>query len=367
MRKNGGMTIQRISPIEANRRNAQGIVLIDLRAEHERARGQPDSAVGIEKSLLEAAPTQYLPDPDTEVMLICQSGKRSDQTAYFLTERGYRKISSVAGGILRWIDDGLPLIKPTLSASHQDFLERYSRHLSLPEVGSAGQRRLAAARILLVGAGGLGSPIAFYLAAAGVGYLRLADDDIVDRSNLQRQILHVDADVGVSKVTSAARRIIALNPTTTVETVAERVCIDNVERLIQDVDVVIDAADNFQARYLLNDACVKLEKPLVYGAVQRFEGQVSVFNAGRQRGQAPCYRCLFPQAPPAQFAPDCTEAGVLGVVPGLIGLLQATEALKLLLAIGEPLCGRLLSYDALSMRLREVRLLPDPECPVCAK
>lgn len=247
-----------------------------------------------------------------------------------------------------------------------DFLERYSRHLRLPDVGLAGQRRLEASTVLLLGAGGLGSPAAFYLAAAGVGRLRLVDDDVVDRSNLQRQILHTEAGIGTPKVVSAAAALSALNPRTRVEPIRERASAENVERLLEGVDVVVDGADNFPARYLLNDACVHLRKPLVYGAVHRFEGQASVFDAGRLRGEAPCYRCLFPEPPPPEAAPNCAEAGVLGVLPGVIGLLQATEVVKLLLGLGEPLSGRLLHFDALSMRFRETRLLPDPDCPVCA-
>jgi len=253
-----------------------------------------------------------------------------------------------------------------LDADDADFLDRYSRHLLLPEIGMDGQRRLEAARVLLIGAGGLGSPVALYLAAAGVGHLRLVDDDVVDRSNLQRQVLHTDSGIGMPKVESARRTLSALNPRTRIETIAERASVTNVEALLEDVDVVVDGADNFAARYLLNDACIKLRKPLVYGAVQRFEGQVSVFDAGRQRGVAPCYRCLFPQPPAAEFAPNCAEAGVLGVVPGIIGLLQANEAIKLLLGIGKTLTGRLLHFDALGMRFREVRLRPDPDCAVCA-
>jgi molybdopterin/thiamine biosynthesis adenylyltransferase len=218
----------------------------------------------------------------------------------------------------------------------------------------------------MIGAGGLGSPAAFYLAAAGVGHLRIADDDVVERSNLQRQVLHIDADIGMPKVDSAETRLSALNPRIHVEAVAERVTSANVERLLEDVDVVLDGADNFPVRYLLNDACVKLGKPLVYGAVHRFEGQVSVFDAGRQRGVAPCYRCLFPEPPPPEAAPNCSEAGVLGVLPGVVGMLEATEVLKLLLHIGEPLAGRLLHFDALSMRFRETRLPPDPDCALCA-
>jgi molybdopterin/thiamine biosynthesis adenylyltransferase len=236
----------------------------------------------------------------------------------------------------------------------------------LPEIGEAGQRKLEAARVVMIGAGGLGSPAAFYLAAAGIGKLVITDDDIVDRSNLQRQILHTDDRIGTPKVESARTTLSALNPRTRIETIAERVGSGNVERILADADVVIDGADNFPARYLLNDACVKLAKPLVYGAVHRFEGQVSVFDAGRQRGVAPCYRCLFPEPPPAEAAPNCAEAGVLGVLPGVIGLLQATEVLKLILGIGTPLSGRLLQFDALAMRFRETRLRPDAECAICA-
>jgi molybdopterin/thiamine biosynthesis adenylyltransferase len=267
------------------------------------------------------------------------------------------------GGFGAWQAAGLPLAGAPADA---DFMERYSRHLRLPQVGLEGQRKLESARMLLVGAGGLGSPAAFYLAAAGVGVLKLVDDDVVDRSNLQRQILHTEAGIGMPKVESAAAALRALNPRTQVEAVRARVSAENVESLVADVDVVIDGSDNFPTRYLLNDACVQLGKPLVYGAVHRFEGQASVFDAGRRRGLSPCYRCLFPEPPTAVEAPNCAEAGVLGVLPGIIGLLQATEALKLALGIGESLAGRLLHFDALSMRFRETRLGPDPECPSCA-
>jgi molybdopterin/thiamine biosynthesis adenylyltransferase len=288
------------------------------------------------------------------------------EAAVFLSNLGYTNVASVHGGTTAWRGDGLPLVQPMQSDAERDFNERYSRHLLLPQVGVEGQKTLLASRVLVLGAGGLGAPASFYLAAAGVGHLRIADDDVVDRSNLQRQILHTEARIGEAKVVSAQIALSALNPRTRIEAVAERVVADNVERLLADVDVVIDGADNFPVRYLLNDACVKLGKPLVYGAVQRFEGQASVFDAGRHRGQAPCYRCLFPQPPAAEFAPSCAEAGVLGVLPGVIGLLQANEAIKLLLGIGEPLSGRLLHFDALAMRFREMRLRPDPDCAVCA-
>jgi molybdopterin/thiamine biosynthesis adenylyltransferase/rhodanese-related sulfurtransferase len=358
------MTIRALTPAEALQRLRNGAVLIDVRADHERALGMAGGARGIERTQLEAEPDTYLPDRNAEVLLICQGGQRSQLAAQALALQGYRNLASVEGGTSAWQAIGLPMVEPGLDA---DFSERYSRHLRLAEIGLDGQRRLEAACVLVVGAGGLGSPAAFYLAAAGVGTLRLVDDDVVDRSNLQRQILHTDARIGVAKVVSAAVALSALNPRTRIEPVAERITSGNVERVLDGIDVVIDGADNFPVRYLLNDACVKLGKPLVYGAVHRFEGQVSVFDAGRMRGEAPCYRCLFPEPPPPDAAPNCSEAGVLGVLPGVIGMLQATEAIKLILDIGEPLRGRLLQFDALAMRFRETRLAPDRDCVVCAQ
>jgi molybdopterin/thiamine biosynthesis adenylyltransferase/rhodanese-related sulfurtransferase len=357
------MDIRELSPSQAHARLLAGALLVDVREAHERALGMATGAAGVERARLEAAPEQYLPAIDSEVLLICQGGARSLAAAQALVQAGYRSVASVAGGTSAWAAAGLPMSRPDLDA---DFAERYSRHLRLPEVGLAGQQRLQAAQVLLVGAGGLGSPAGFYLAAAGVGRLRLVDDDVVDRSNLQRQILHADERIGMSKVASAAIALSALNPRTRIEPVHERITGDNVERMLEGVDVVVDGADNFPARYLLNDACVHLGKPLVYGAVHRFEGQLAVFDAGRQRGLAPCYRCLFPEPPPPEAAPNCSEAGVLGVLPGVVGLLQATEAIKLLLGIGQPLAGRLLHFDALAMGFRETRLVPDPDCAVCA-
>lgn len=357
------MNIERITPAEALGRLREGAVLVDVRESHERATGFAEGALGIARAELEADPQSALPDREAQVLLICQSGGRSLKAAEALVEAGYRRVASVEGGTTRWVAEGLPLTQPE---GDVDFYDRYSRHLRLPEVGEAGQRKLQAARIAMVGAGGLGSPAGFYLTAAGVGTLVLADDDVVDRSNLQRQILHTDARIGMPKVESARIALSALNPQVGIETFPERITAANVERLIAGADVVIDGADNFPVRYLLNDACVKLGKPLVYGAVHRFEGQVSVFDAGRKRGDAPCYRCLFPEPPPPEAAPNCAEAGVLGVLPGVIGLLQATEAIKLILGQGDPLTGRLLHFDALGMRFRETRLRADPHCPVCA-
>ena len=356
------MDVTELDPAEALQRQRDGALLVDVREAHERALGMADGARGIALGELVESPAALL-DANAEILLICQSGKRSMRAAQALLDAGFARVASVRGGTARWRDEGLPMREPELDA---DFAERYSRHLRLQDVGLEGQRKLEAARVLVVGAGGLGSPSAFYLAAAGVGTLRMVDDDVVDRSNLQRQILHADARIGMAKVESAAMALSALNPRTKIEAIAERIVSANVERILEGVDVVVDGGDNFPVRYLLNDACVKLGKPLVYGAVQRFEGQASVFDAGRHRGEAPCYRCLFPEPPPPDAAPNCAEAGVLGVLPGVIGLLQATEAVKLILGIGAPLTGRLLQFDALAMRFREIRLSPDPQCPVCA-
>jgi molybdopterin/thiamine biosynthesis adenylyltransferase/rhodanese-related sulfurtransferase len=356
--------IPELDPAAAHARQRAGALLVDVRAAHERALGMADGAVGAAREALEAEPEAFLPPAGTgtEVLLICQSGRRSMLAARALHARGYRNLASVAGGTSAWTAAGLPMAR---ADEDDDFLDRYSRHLRLPEVGLQGQQRLARTTMLLLGAGGLGSPAALYLAAAGVGTLRVVDDDLVERSNLQRQVLHAEARIGMPKVASATAALSALNPRTRIEAIAERLDSGNVERLLEGVDVVVDGADNFAVRYLLNDACVKLGKPLVYGAVHRFEGQVSVFDAGRARGLRPCYRCLFPEPPAAADAPNCSDAGVLGVLPGIVGLLQATEAIKLVLGIGEPLAGRLLHFDALAMRFRETRLAPDPHCALC--
>lgn len=358
------MSIEEITPREALRRQRAGAWLVDVREQHERDLGMAEGARGIALGELEGHIARTAQAGD-EVVLICQSGARSLQGARQLQALGYRRLASVVGGTSRWQAEGLPMAAP---AGHVDldFHDRYARHLRLPEIGVEGQRRLERAHVMMVGAGGLGSPAAYYLVAAGLGRLRIVDDDVVDRSNLQRQILHTDARIGQAKVASAAAALSALNPRARIEPVAERVTSGNVEALLEGVDVVIDGADNFPVRYLVNDACVRLGKPLVYGAVHRFEGQTSVFDTGGRRGEAPCYRCLFPEPPPPEAAPNCSEAGVLGVLPGVIGLLQATETLKLLLGIGEPLRGRLLHFDALAMRFRETRLAPDPDCPLCA-
>ena len=363
MRDNAGMTIPEISPGEALQRQRAGALLLDVRESFEHATGMASGAIPLPRGDIAQRIADVAPDRDADILTICAHGQRSLMAAQVLRQMGYTRVTSIAGGTARWIEEGLPVARP---GGDEDFYDRYSRHLRLPEVGEAGQRKLEAARVVVLGAGGLGSPAAFYLAAAGVGTLVIADDDVVERSNLQRQILHANDRIGQPKLQSAAHALHGLNPRVEIEGLPERVTSTNVELLLDGADVVLDGTDNFATRYLLNDACVKLGKPLVYGAVQRFQGQVSVFDAGRRRGGAPCYRCLFPQPPAPEDAPNCSEAGVLGVLPGVIGLLQATEAIKLILGIGEPLVGRVLMFDALAMRFHETRLAADPDCPVCA-
>jgi molybdopterin/thiamine biosynthesis adenylyltransferase/rhodanese-related sulfurtransferase len=353
--------IEQIDVHEALARQQRGARLVDVRERDEHALGFPRGAACVPRAQFEADPLATLAGHTGEVLLICGSGRRSQLAAEALAA-GHIVAANVIGGFAAWRAAGLPVD----GVADPDFSERYSRHLRLPQVGVDGQRKLEAARVLLVGAGGLGSPAAYYLAAAGVGRLRIVDDDVVDRSNLQRQILHTEAGIGSAKVESARQALRALNPRVHVEPVRARIVAANVMALLEGVDVVVDGADNFPTRYLLNDACVRAGKPLVYGAVHRFEGQASVFDAGRHPGESPCYRCLFPDPPTADEAPNCAEAGVLGVLPGVIGLLQATEAVKLILGLGTPLSGRLLQFDALAMRFHETRLRPDPDCPGCS-
>ncbi|HJR14757.1 MAG TPA: molybdopterin-synthase adenylyltransferase MoeB [Rhodanobacteraceae bacterium] len=362
-RDNARMKLHEISPREARQRQQSGALLLDVREPFEHAAGVPEGAIALPRGDIAQRIADVAPDRAAEILTICAHGQRSLMAAQTLQQMGYANVASIAGGTARWTEEGLPMAK---AGGDEDFYDRYSRHLRLPEVGEAGQRKLESARIVVLGAGGLGSPAAFYLAAAGIGTLVIADDDVVERSNLQRQILHTDDRIGMSKLDSAAHALQGLNPRVNVEGLLERVTSSNVEALLDGADVVLDGADNFPVRYLLNDACVKFGIPLVYAAVQRFQGQVSVFDAGRRRGTAPCYRCLFPQPPAPEEAPNCSEAGVLGVLPGVVGMLQATEAIKLILGIGEPLIGRVLMFDALAMRFHETRLAPDPECPVCA-
>jgi molybdopterin/thiamine biosynthesis adenylyltransferase/rhodanese-related sulfurtransferase len=349
-----------IEPTEALVRQRAGALLLDVREDDERAAGTAAGAVGLARGLIEERIGDIEPNRQREILAICASGRRSLLATQTLRELGYPHSVSVRGGFARWKGEGLPVEQGLLDA---DSAERYARHLVLPEIGVAGQRKLSQARVVLIGAGGLGAPASLYLAAAGVGTLTLIDDDRVERSNLQRQVVHSDARVGMAKTESARIALNALNPGVRIEAIAERVEAANVERLLRGHDVIIDGADNFPARYLLSAASLRLKIPLVYGAVHRFSGQVSVFDP--RRADSPCYRCLFPQPPSAAEAPNCSEAGVLGVMPGIVGLLQASETLKLLLGIGEPLVGRLLCHDALAGTFRELRLPRDPECPGC--
>ena len=352
--------IPEVTPAQALAAQAQGGLLIDVREDAERTSGTPANALGLSRGFLELRIEQAEADHDRPIALLCGSGQRSLLAAESLVRMGYRQVSSVAGGFGRWKTEGLPISQPTLDV---DAIQRYARQLRLAQIGEAGQATLGSAKVVLLGAGGLGSPAALYLAAAGVGQLTLIDDDVVERSNLHRQIIHADARVGMAKTESARIALQALNPRVRIVIHNERLQADNVERLLAGHDVLVDGADNFPARYLLTAASLRLKLPMVYGAVERFSGQVSVFDPRRE--DSPCYRCLFPEPPLAADIPNCSEAGVLGVLPGVVGLLQATEVLKLLLGIGEPLVGRLLNFDALDMRFREIRLARDPNCPGC--
>jgi len=355
-----------ISPAEAVDRIARGAALVDIRDSEEIAQGMPEGARHIPRGYLEMRIEETVPSLETPVLVLCASGARSLFAAGDLLDMGYREVHNIAGGFNRWKDDGLPFTVPRMLDAGSR--ERYARHLLMPEVGEEGQLKLLDSRVLLIGAGGLGSPCAFYLAAAGIGTLGIVDHDVVDRSNLQRQILHTDAAVGTPKVESARERLLALNPDIDVIGIRERLSSENVERLFADYDVIVDGSDNFPTRYLINDACVKLGRPNVHGAVYRFEGQVSVFHTPGARGgddRGPCYRCLFPEPPPPELAPSCAEAGVLGILPGVMGLLQAVETIKLLIGRGDPLIGRMIYYDALDARFTELKIPRDPDCPYC--
>jgi molybdopterin/thiamine biosynthesis adenylyltransferase/rhodanese-related sulfurtransferase len=337
-------------------------VLVDVREPDEWDEGHIPGAVHVPRGYLESRIEQVAPDRSRPVLVYCAGGARSAFAAKTLEELGYEHVTSLAGGYTDWKRNGFPTQLPqTLDAEKR---ARYSRHLLIPEVGVEGQLKLLSSRVLLIGAGGLGSPASLYLAAAGVGTLGIVDDDRVDASNLQRQIAHSTETLGEWKVDSAKRTLEALNPDVEVVTYRERLTSENVERILGDGwDVIVDGADNFPTRYLVNDASVWHDVPVVHGSIYRFEGQVTVFKPG----DGPCYRCLFPTPPPPELAPSCAEGGVLGVLPGIVGSLQANEAIKLLLGIGEPLVGRLLLFDALATEFNEVKLRKDASCPVCGE
>jgi molybdopterin/thiamine biosynthesis adenylyltransferase/rhodanese-related sulfurtransferase len=337
------------------------IVLLDIREPHEHAEVHLEGDILVPPvEVAELAADQRAPDTSRRLILYCRSGARSARAAHLLQEQfGYDNVANVEGGILAWQQAGLPVDEAEGMTAQQR--ERYSRHTMLPEVGVEGQVKLLNSKVLLIGAGGLGAPSALYLAAAGVGTLGLVDDDVVDESNLQRQIIHNTERVGEPKTESARKTIEALNPD--VEVVEHRVRLDasNVLEIIRDYDVIVDGADNFPTRYLLNDASVRLRKPVVSASILAFDGQISTFVPF----EGPCYRCLYPTPPPAELAPSCGEAGVLGVMAGVLGLLQANEVIKLVAGIGEPLIGRLLLYDSLGTRFTELKVRRDPNCPIC--
>ena len=348
-----------VAEVKRNLDERSPVRLIDVRESEEFAAGKIPGAVSIPRGFLELR-IEEKAKRDELLILYCAGGTRSALAAKTLREMGYENVASMAGGYNRWSDSGFPVEKPFVLTNEQK--ERYRRHLVIPEVGEEGQAKLLRSKVLLMGAGGLGSPAALYLAAAGVGTLGVVDMDVVDLSNLQRQVIHTQDRAGKPKTESARMTIQALNPDVKVVPFQERLTSQNVLRVLEGFDMVIDGGDNFPTRYLLNDACVVLNKPNIHGSIYRFEGQVTTFLPR----QGPCYRCLYPMPPPAEMAPSCAEAGVLGVLPGIIGLLQANEAIKLILGVGEPLVGRLLTFDALETRFSELRLRRDPSCPVCA-
>ncbi|HEY3865292.1 MAG TPA: molybdopterin-synthase adenylyltransferase MoeB [Solirubrobacteraceae bacterium] len=354
--------IDEVDPSEVNELIDEGVALIDVRETDEVAAGHLPGAKHIPRGYLESRIEGVVPDRDAHVILYCASGNRSAYGARTLEEDlGYTNVSSMKGGITLWKDRGYEVRVPRTLTPEQR--ERYSRHTLIPEIGAEGQQKLLDAKVLLLGAGGLGSPTALYLAAAGVGTLGIVDDDVVDLSNLQRQVIHTSDRVGVPKVDSAEETIRALNPDVNVVKYPVRIDASNIVEIIQDYDVIVDGVDNFPTRYLLNDATVRLKIPVVSASILGFDGQLSVFKPY----DGPCYRCLFREPPPAELAPSCGANGVLGVLPGTMGLLQATEVIKLILEIGEPAIGRLLLYDALGATLTEVKVHRDPECPICSR
>ena len=342
--------------------SAERPLLVDVREQDEWSEGHLPGAIHVSRGNLESRIERAAPDRARPIVLYCQSGARSAFAAKTLEELGYENVVSLSGGFTDWKRNGFPTELPRVLDGEKR--SRYSRHLLIPEVGEEGQLKLLDSRVLLIGAGGLGSPASLYLAAAGVGRLGIVDDDRVDASNLQRQIAHSTERLGDWKADSAKRTLEALNPDVEVVTYKERLTSENVDRILADGwDVIVDGADNFPTRYLVNDASVFHGIPVVHGSIYRFEGQVTVFKPH----EGPCYRCLFPQPPPPELAPSCAEGGVLGVLPGIIGSLQANETLKLALGIGDTLTGRLLLFDALSTEFSEVTLRRDPACPVCGE
>jgi molybdopterin/thiamine biosynthesis adenylyltransferase/rhodanese-related sulfurtransferase len=354
--------IEEVDPAEVSEHLGNGIVLVDVRESEEWDRGHIPGAVHVPRGYLESRIDGAVGDRDQRVILYCASGQRSALAAHTLAEQlGYANVASMTGGITLWKDRGYKVDVPKVLSAEQK--ERYGRHLLLPEVGPEGQAKLLDAKVLLLGAGGLGAPTALYLAAAGVGTLGIVDDDEVDLSNLQRQVIHTTGRIGRPKVDSAEETIAALNPDVEVVKYPVRLDASNIMEIIDGYDVIVDGVDNFPTRYLLNDATVRLGIPVVSASILGFDGQLSVFKPH----DGPCYRCLYPVPPPAELAPSCGANGVLGVLPGTMGLLQATEVIKLVAGIGEPLIGRLLLYEALGATFTELKVRRDRDCPICSR
>lgn len=348
-----------IDEVQAQMENGARPTLLDVREREEYREGHLEGSVPLPRGFLEMRIEEAVPDKSTPIVAYCAGGVRSLIAARTLKEMGYEKVTSMSGGYTAWKNAGYKWVADRQFTPEQ--ITRYARHFTLPEVGEAGQAKLLDAKVLCVGAGGLGSPVALYLAAAGVGTIGIADHDTVDMSNLQRQILHTNDRVGMPKVESAQLTLNALNPDVNVVQFKERLSSENVMRIIDDFDIVVNGCDNFPTRYLINDACVMAKKMLVDGSIFQFEGQVTVVDPT----EGPCYRCLFPEPPPPGMAPSCAEAGVLGVLPGLVGCMQALEVIKIILGAGKPLVGRMMHFDTLSSEIRVLKLRKDPNCLVC--
>jgi molybdopterin/thiamine biosynthesis adenylyltransferase/rhodanese-related sulfurtransferase len=356
------VTIEEIQPFEAAQEIEGGdVVLIDTREPHEYQEAHLENGKLVPPGLLGDEIESAAPDRSARIILYCRSGNRSAIVAAQMQAMGYENVASMEGGILAWQEQGLPVV--AVSGMTPEQRDRYSRHTLLPEVGVDGQLRLLSAKVLLLGAGGLGAPTALYLAAAGIGTIGLVDDDVVDASNLQRQVIHNTERIGEPKTASARKTIEALNPDVNVVEYRMRLDASNILDVIEDYDIIVDGADNFPTRYLLNDASVRLRKPVVSASILSFDGQISTFVPY----EGPCYRCLYPTPPPAELAPSCSANGVLGVMAGTMGTLQANEVIKLVLGVGEPLIGRLLLYEALGSRFTELKVRRDPDCPICGE
>src|SRR6188472_1899612 len=354
--------IEEIEPFEAAAEIEGGdVVLVDTREPHEYAEAHLENGRLVPPGLLGDEIAASAPDKSARTIIYCRSGNRSYKAAEQMERLGYQDVASMAGGILAWQEQGLPVVAASgMTAEQRD---RYSRHTLLPEVGVDGQLKMLNVKVLLIGAGGLGAPSALYLAAAGIGTIGLVDDDVVDASNLQRQVIHNTERIGEPKTASARKTIEALNPDVDVVEHNFRLDSSNIVEILEQYDVIVDGADNFPTRYLLNDASVRLRKPVVSASILSFDGQISTFVPY----EGPCYRCLYPTPPPAELAPSCSANGVLGAMAGTMGLLQANEVLKLVLGIGEPLIGRLLLFEALGTRFTELKVRRDPECPICGE